>query len=1125
MESGPIRTKLIAVPVAALLVLGAIPTLFVAAPRHALAAGFMAWALALAMALGAYASAAKVSRRIRALRETLAPFADPNAPPAEGADELDALGEGVRRALRFGEERQSALHRSAEFLRFAQCAGGFGIFDLDLASGEVEATPLFFDIIGIPSHNVLFHRDDWLATVHGEDFEAVVHALSHAVESGLNFDAEYRGRTVDGSVRWLHSRGEIARGADGEPARVIGTITDVTVRKHLEETLKQKADSLSIAQTVAGIATMDLDLARQRWICSDNFYELMGLPAAMKLGDWDARLRNIHPDDLERVRRAPLDTTREHPTYRCAYRLQFGDGQERWMGEKADVTFSPDGKAVRLTGALMDITQLKLAEAALTSTEKRLARTMRGTRDGVWEIDVAAGQFWFGPRFEELLGYGADELPRSLETFKRLIHPEHRDEALVAMDGHLIDDQPFDVEVRMQHGQGHYEWVRLRGQAERDSHNKPVWLAGSMQVVTDRKLAEQAALDAKLAAEAANRAKSTFLANVSHEIRTPMNGVIGMSQILGETRLDPTQREYVDIILGSAKSLLSLINNVLDISKIDAGHLELEHVEFDLRDTVYDTAAASALQAAVKGIELVINIDAEVPVLTRGDPVRLGQIIMNLVGNAVKFTHEGHVLLRVSSASAADGATLLKIEVSDTGIGIPADRLDRLFKSFSQVDSSTTRHYGGTGLGLSIVQRLTDILGGVVGVESEPGHGSRFWVTLPVPAARQKCEPSLLGASRRVLIVDDLEVCRQGLATKLKLFSFEPVTVASVDAALARLEAGERFDIVLADELMPGKGALDLLAALRADPRHAKLPFVMLSLFGADHAAFASLPQHPDGLGLKPIRASKLATLLDHAFCGEAMPALSAATPAYPAASLRGCRILLVEDNPVNQRVAQRLLEKMAAAVSIANNGVEALEHFAESPFDAVLMDCQMPVMDGFTAATRIREAEEQSGTGKRVPIIALTANVMNEDREQCLAAGMDAHLGKPIVPSQLANCLERHLSGRKHLSDVDLTALHELTGGDADFERELIETFVASGDKCLADIVEALRTDDYDTVGKRAHTLKGASANIHAHRLSVAASHLENAARAKSLREIDGLVRELKENLRAVNAQLRAVG
>ena len=1123
MESGPIRSKFIAVPVSVLLVLGAVPMLFIVAPRHALAAGLMAWAPALAMALGAYVSASKVSRRIRALRQTLAPVADPNAAPTAGWDEMDMLADGVRRALRFGKERESALHRSAEFLRFAQCAGGFGIFDLDLASGEVEATPLFFDIIGIASHGAPFHRDDWLATVHGEDFEAVVLALSHALASGLNFDAEYRSRTLDGSVRWLASRGEIARGTDGRPARLIGTVTDITVRKRLEESLKQKAESLSIAQTVAGIATMDLDLARHRWICSDNFYELMGLPATTTLSDWDARLANIHPDDLERVRRAPLDTTQEHPTYRCAYRLQLGDGRERWMGEKADVMFSPDGKPVRITGALMDITQLKLAEAALTSTEKRLARTMRGTRDGVWEFDVAAGQFWFGPRFEELLGFGADELPRSLEVFKRLIHPNQRDEALVAMDVHLVDDQPFDVEVRMQHRQGHYEWVRLRGQAERDSRNKPVWLAGSMQVVTDRKLAEQAALDARLAAEAANRAKSTFLANVSHEIRTPMNGVIGMSQILSETRLDPTQREYVDIISGSAKSLLSLINDVLDISKIDAGHLEIENVEFDLRDSVYDMAAASALQAAVKGIELVINIDAEVPVRTWGDPVRLGQIIMNLVGNAVKFTHEGHVLLQVSSETATDGTTLLKIEVTDTGIGIPADRLDRLFKSFSQVDSSTTRHYGGTGLGLSIVKRLANILGGAVGVESAPGRGSRFWVTLPVPTTHQTCEPSRLGAGRRVLVVDDLEVCRKGLATKLQLFNFEPVTVASVDEALARLNESESFDIVLADELMPGKGGLDLLAALRADPRHAKLPFVMLSLFGADHAAFASLPQHPDAVGLKPIRAYKLATLLDHAYSGDALPAPSAVPSAYPTASLRGYRILLVEDNPVNQRVAQRLLEKMAAGVTLANNGAEALERFAEASFDAVLMDCQMPVMDGFTAATRIREAEAQSGNGKRVPIIALTANVMNEDRERCLAAGMDAHLGKPIVPSRLVDCLERHLSGRNALNDVDLTALHELTGGDAEFERELIETFVASGDKCLEDIVEALQADDYDTVGKRAHTLKGASANIHAHRLSAAASHLESAARAKSLREIDGLVRELKENLRAVNEQLRA--
>ena len=302
-----------------------------------------------------------------------------------------------------------------------------------------------------------------------------------------------------------------------------------------------------------------------------------------------------------------------------------------------------------------------------------------------------------------------------------------------------------------------------------------------------------------------------------------MNGVIGMSQILAETHLDPTQREYVDIILGSAQSLLSLINNVLDISKIDAGHLELENVDFDLRDVVYDTTAASALQAAVKGIELVINIEAEAPVLSRGDPVRVGQIIMNLIGNAVKFTHEGHVLLHVSTDRGKDGMMFIKIEVSDTGIGIPPDRIDRLFKSFSQVDSSTTRHYGGTGLGLSIVKRLAESMGGEVGVACELGKGSIFWVTLPVPEPRSQCAPSSMGAGKKILVVDDLAVSREGLATKLRLFGFEPVTVGSVDEALARLDTGETFDLVLADELMPVKGGLDLLTALKADSRHANL--------------------------------------------------------------------------------------------------------------------------------------------------------------------------------------------------------------------------------------------------------------------------------------------------------------
>ncbi len=324
---------------------------------------------------------------------------------------------------------------------------------------------------------------------------------------------------------------------------------------------------------------------------------------------------------------------------------------------------------------------------------------------------------------------------------------------------------------------------------------------------------------------------------------------------------------------------------------------------------------------------------------------------------------------------------------------------------------------------------------------------------------------------------------------------------------------------------MPVKGGLDLLAALRSDPRHANLPFVLLSMFGADHAAIFDGPHQPDAIGLKPIRALKLAMLLDKVLSGNAPLLVSPAPGPQASPTFRGHRVLLVEDNPVNQRVAQRLLQMLAAEVTIANNGAEALERIAEGAFDAVLMDCQMPVMDGFTATARIREAERQSGLRKRLPIIALTANVMSEDREHCLAAGMDAHLGKPIVPSQLADCLSRYLVGNKAGYEVDLHALHELTGGDADFERELIDTFVASGDKCLTEIMTALQANDFETIGKRAHALKGASANIHAHRLSAAASNLESAARTNSAAEIDRLVREVTENLHAVNAQLRKAG
>jgi two-component system sensor histidine kinase/response regulator len=1038
-------------------------------------------------------------------------------------DKPDPTAAGVGNPSPPLTESETSSLRSAEFLEFAQAAGGFGVFELNLVTGAIQGTSLFFELIGLECDDMCLSREQWLASVHPEDLEGVILAMSKAVASGNGYETEYRTLTAMGEIRWLAGRGQVLLGADGYDARAIGTITDITERKELEDRLRYATESLNIAQTAAGVATFDFDFRRNSRICSDNFRELLAIPASTPLDDLNRALSRVHPDDFAQARSAPLETTPADPYYRCEYRVLLDSGAERWLAEKAWVSRAPSGEVERITGAIVDISDLKHTKAALGSVEIRLERALRGTQDGLWEIDLLTHVSWYGLRFNELLGYSVEELGTSHEHFVTLIHPEDRERVAACLANHLEHRTVYDLEFRVRHKTGHYEWMRARGQAERAADGTPLRLAGAMQLITDRKLAEQASLEAKLAAEAANRAKSSFLANLSHEIRTPMNGVLGMSQILAETGLDNTQREYLDIIRGSAKALLSLINGVLDLSKIEADRLELENVEFDLIHLVYETVAATALQTAPKGIELIVTIEAEVPVLVRADPGRLRQVILNLLGNAVKFTHEGHITVRLATRLDAKGGSLLLIEVSDTGIGIPADRLDRLFKAFSQVDSSTTRHYGGTGLGLSIVKRLAELMGGDVAVRSEIGKGSIFSVTVQLDVVKEQPVRIPIGLGRKILIVDDIAAVRDSLILKLKLYGYQSVAVGSVDEAVAQLAKEPRFDLVLADELMPIRGGLDLLTAMRSDTRYARLPLILLSLFGAEHDSINS-KHRPNAIGLKPIRAAHLASLTDQVLTGKTPHAPNVKSSAKGSSTFRGNKILLVEDNPVNQRVAQRMLQNLAAEVIIANNGAEALERIAATRFDAVLMDCQMPVMDGFTATRRIRELE-LSSHAKRLPIIALTANVMSEDRENCIAAGMDAHLGKPIEPAQLIETLSRFLKAHSLAPAVDRQALREVTGGDLEFERELAQTFVSCGDQCLAEIIEALKTNDYDTVRKRAHSLKGASANIHARDLSHAASSLENAVSENSIPAIGDLVAELGEKLAAVNAELSQVG
>ncbi len=517
----------------------------------------------------------------------------PPGPAAGTIRHLDATLSETKR-------REAELIRSRDFLEFAQAAGGFGVFDLNLVSRRMTGSALFFELLGIAAGDMSLSQGQWLATIHPEDFVEFLDQFNDAVKANGDYRAEYRSLRADGSYRWLASRGRVLSEAHGQPRRLVGTVSDVTERKALEAKLRDASHSLLIAQTNAGIATFDFNFADKKYFATDNYHALRALPAGTRLDDFQTLLDQVHPEDRDQMRGAPYEASPDDCFYRSEYRV-VQDGIARWVGEKASVTRDASGRITRILGAIVDISDLKRTEAVLDLTKGRLERAVRGTQDGLWEVEWNSDTIWYGPRFEAMLGYELGELGTKRSRFETLVHPEDVDLRRTVLSNHVKHNTPYDVEYRVRHKAGHYEWVRSRGQAERDAAGNPLFLAGSIHLITERKLAEQAILDAKLAAEAASRAKSSFLANVSHEIRTPMNGVIGMSDILAETPLDETQREYLSIIRSSASALLSLINDVLDLSKIEADRLELEAVDFNVRDFLYQTVGATGISGRRQG--------------------------------------------------------------------------------------------------------------------------------------------------------------------------------------------------------------------------------------------------------------------------------------------------------------------------------------------------------------------------------------------------------------------------------------------------------------------------------------------------------------------------------------------
>ncbi len=1002
------------------------------------------------------------------------------------------------------------------------------------------------------STSVLYESD--------EEFRRVGRVLYDRLQAGDHGDADAAFKRKDGTIFEGHIT--LAPTDPLNPTKdVIAAIADISERKKAEESLRQSEKTARSLLKATPDAALLLDIEGRVLETNGVAARMLGTPVEEIVG---RALTDLLPGRLSEDLR---DRTGEVIKWGTPSRFlgEFGD---RVLDNTLYPLFDQEGAVIRLAVFLRDITDQKLAEQALKDSEERHKKlyeeskrneelywsVLNSSADAVMICDTEGRATYINSSFTRIFGWSKEEVKDRRIDFVPATEREATTEMIRSVEW---EGKPWsDFETKRYTKNGGILDVSVSASRYNDHNGNPLGTMVMLRDISERKRAEaelaealRTAKNLRAEAESASMAKSDFVANMSHEVRTPMNAIMGLTELALRSEPSPRMRDYLAKISSSSRNLLGIINDILDFSKIEAGKLDLESVDFDLRDVVGGLTDLLGDAASRKGLELLALVGPDVPCALIGDPLRLGQVLTNLTNNALKFTEEGEIVVKASLAEKDSQKATMVFSVKDSGIGIAPEKIAGLFESFTQADGSTTRKYGGSGLGLTISKRLIEMMGGHIRVESEPGKGSTFMFRLKflrqpaVEGGMYRPLPDLEGL--KVLVADDNRMAREILLEMLKSFSFEAVAVKSGEEAVEELVAAASdspYDLVLMDWNMPGLNGVETSIRIDNDPRlEQRVPkIIMVTVHGTEGVMKQAEEAGLDGFLTKPVNQSLLFDTVMEVFGKKVERTGSVRKRWEPdresGEQVRGARILLAEDNEINQQVAVEILEGVGAYVQIAHNGREAIQAVAESDFDAVLMDIQMPEIDGYDATRKIRE----NPRNRNLPIIAMTAHALNRDREKCLEAGMDDHLTKPIGIDELVSVLAKWIHKRRNalempesgstarkpaekqqlpdsLPGLKIQSTIRRFGGNSELFLKLVHDFADDYANVTDEIKQALTQADMERAKRLAHTLKGVAANIGAHDLTEAAGNLESSLAREGMDQADEFCSRIADELEQV--------